>query len=728
MIQEPSNLILIVNDDPDQLDMLGRLLEMAGYRVETASDGSEGLELARTLRPNLVLSDVNMPRMNGIELCRSLRADPLLSSTLIMLVSAVRVDSQSAVEGLQAGADHYLEAPYDPMRLVANLTRLMERKRLDDELRRQKEVLQKVFDHIPVMISFWDEHNRLQLVNREWERVRGWSLQEIRENSVDILAESYPDPQEHQRVCDFIHAATGEWGDFKTRARNGRMIDTMWANLRLSDGTSINIGQDITERKRAEEKLRRSEERYRDLVENALDIIYTQDLEGNYTSVNRAAERITGYTREEALRLNAADIVAPEYLEKGRQMISAKLAGDKETVYDLELITKDGRRVALEINSRLIYQDGIPSGIQGIARDITERKRAEEKLRQSESQLVEAQRLAGLGSWNWDIRNNSITWSEELYRMYGVDPNEFTPALDEFMKFVHPEDTDFVARELDTAVKSLGGLNYQFRIVRRDGQVRILHSRGKVVADEHGLPLRMYGAAQDVTERVLAADQLKRSNEELRALSARLQSVREEESLRIAREIHDELGGAMTGLKMDLAWLNKRIRDASDESLKQKIASMNEMIDDTIRTIRHISSELRPSILDDFGLAATIEWQAREFEARTEIKCRITSLAEDVPLDEARATALFRIFQEILTNVMRHAHATVVEVSMEEQDGELILRVKDNGVGIRETDVADTSSLGLLGMRERALVFGGQIGIEGSEGEGTTVTVRIPLK
>jgi two-component system, NarL family, sensor histidine kinase UhpB len=603
MIQESSNLILIVNDNPDQLDMLGTLLEIAGYRVETASDGDEGLELARTLRPDLVLSDVNMPRMSGIELCRSLRADPLLSSTAIMLVSAERVDSESAGEGLQAGADDYLEAPYDPMRMVAKVTRLLERKRADDELRRQKEVLQKIFDHIPVMISFWDEHGRLEVVNREWERVRGWSLEEIRESTADILAESYPDPQEYQRARDFIHAATGEWEDFKTRAQDGRMIDTMWAILPLSDGTSINIGQDITER-----------------------------------------------------------------------------------------------------------------------------KRAEEKLRQSESQLVEAQRLAGISSWIWDIQNNSITWSEELYRMYGVDPQEFTPTLDTFMRFLHPEDMDFVAREIDTAVKNLEPLDYHIRIVRRDGEVRILHSRGKIVADEHGLPLRMYGAVQDVTERVLAEDQLKGSNEKLRALAARLQSVREEESLRIAREIHDVLGGAMTGLKIDLAWVNKRIRDASDESVQQKIALMNEMIDDTIKTIRHISSELRPSVLDDLGLAATIEWQAREFETRTEIKCRITSLAEDVPLDEARATALFRIFQEILTNVMRHAHATLVEVSMQEQNGELILRVKDNGVGIRESDVADTTSLGILGMRERALVFGGQISIEGSEGKGTTLTVRIPLR
>ena len=154
---------------------------------------------------------------------------------------------------------------------------------------------------------------------------------------------------------------------------------------------------------------------------------------------------------------------------------------------------------------------------------------------------------------------------------------------------------------------------------------------------------------------------------------------------------------------------------------------MSELIDDTIRKVRNISTELRPSVLDDLGLAAAIEWQAREFQKRMEIECRIMFLQEDIRLCTEKATAVFRIFQEILTNVARHANANLVEIFMEEDRGNLILKVSDNGKGIKESDVTEMKSLGLLGMRERALVFGGKVDITGVEGKGTFVTVRIPL-
>ncbi len=360
------------------------------------------------------------------------------------------------------------------------------------------------------------------------------------------------------------------------------------------------IAEDITERKQAVQELRKSEERYRDLVENARDIIYTTDLEGNYTSVNKAGEQLLGYTREEALKLSPADVIAPEYLVKARQMLARKLAGESETVYELEAVTKDGRRVTIELNTRLVYRDNVPVGVQGIGRDVTERKRAEERLR--------------------------------------------------------------------------------------------------------------------------------KSNEKLRALAARLQAVREEESIKIAREIHDELGGGLTGLKMDVSWIERRLPGAGDEAVRQKLRSMSELIDETIQKVRNISTELRPSVLDDLGLAAAVEWQAREFQRRTEIGCVITSLDEEVALSAEKSTAVFRIFQEVLTNIARHARATRVEMSMEKRDGTLVLRVSDDGRGIQESDFSDTRSLGLLGMRERAVVFGGVVEIEGARGRGTTVTVRIPLE
>ena len=231
-----------------------------------------------------------------------------------------------------------------------------------------------------------------------------------------------------------------------------------------------------------------------------------------------------------------------------------------------------------------------------------------------------------------------------------------------------------------------------------------------------------------LTELKLAEQQLKNSNEMLRAFAARLQAVREEESTRIAREIHDELGSALTGLKMDISWSGKRLPEQASDALHQKFKTMSELIDQTVQKVRNISTELRPALLDHLGLAAAIEDQCREFQKRTEIKCRITSLSEETDLSPDKATAVFRIFQEILTNVARHSRATLVEISMGEVEGDLVLKVSDNGVGIPEVSISDTKSLGILGMLERAVVFGGQIEITGEEGKGTVVTVRIPAR
>jgi signal transduction histidine kinase len=231
---------------------------------------------------------------------------------------------------------------------------------------------------------------------------------------------------------------------------------------------------------------------------------------------------------------------------------------------------------------------------------------------------------------------------------------------------------------------------------------------------------------QEVAERRRAEERLLASEENLRALAARLQSIREEERTRIAREIHDELGQALTGLKMDLTWVARRV-PSTQKQLAEKMKSMFPLIDDTIQSVRKIASLLRPGVLDQLGLSAAIAWQARDFQMRTGIRCKL-----DMPQDAAdgmdadRSTAVFRIFQELLTNVARHANATRVDVSLKLDPGELVLEVRDNGRGIEEGSLRSGNSLGLLGMRERAAAFGGTITVTGMPGGGTRVTVRMP--
>lgn len=224
----------------------------------------------------------------------------------------------------------------------------------------------------------------------------------------------------------------------------------------------------------------------------------------------------------------------------------------------------------------------------------------------------------------------------------------------------------------------------------------------------------------------------KRVEAMLRALSAHLQTVREEERTRIAREIHDDLGQTLTALMMDLAWLEDKVarpRDANAHNLLlDKVGAMSKLVGMTMDSVRTIAAELRPGVLDELGLKAAIEWQCTDFHKRTGIKCHLTTDLEESTLDRAGATAVFRILQESLTNVVRHAHATAVRLTLDERDGELILQVEDDGKGIADAETKGVRSLGILGMRERAGAVGGTFDIGSPDGQGTRLIVRVPVQ
>jgi len=231
---------------------------------------------------------------------------------------------------------------------------------------------------------------------------------------------------------------------------------------------------------------------------------------------------------------------------------------------------------------------------------------------------------------------------------------------------------------------------------------------------------------RDITERKRAEEELKASREQLRRLSTHLQSVREEERTNLARDIHDELGQALTALKIDLSWLAKGF-PADQKPLLEKTRSMSKLVDMTIQRVKSIATELRPGLLDDFGLVAAIEWQAGEFQKLTGISIEISTKPEDIVLDRDCSTVLFRVFQELLTNVVRHAEATKVKVSLVEEADEIVLTVKDNGRGIAREQISDPRSFGILGMRERVRFWQGEFKISGTPGKGTTAVASIPL-
>lgn len=230
----------------------------------------------------------------------------------------------------------------------------------------------------------------------------------------------------------------------------------------------------------------------------------------------------------------------------------------------------------------------------------------------------------------------------------------------------------------------------------------------------------------DITHRKQAEEEKAKTTEQLRQLNVRLQNIREEERTRISREIHDELGQQLTGIKMDISWIDKKIV-SQDPILQKRISDMTSLIDDTVITVRRIASDLRPSILDDLGLISALEWQTQEFEKRTTIKSNFKNDTVDFNPEQELSTAIFRVYQEALTNIIRHAQATLVETTIEKTENDITLIIKDNGCGFDLNEVKNKHSLGLVGMNERVLLFNGTLIIKSEKSKGTSISLKIPL-
>ncbi|MCK4352834.1 PAS domain S-box protein [candidate division WOR-3 bacterium] len=355
----------------------------------------------------------------------------------------------------------------------------------------------------------------------------------------------------------------------------------------------------------------------------------------------------------------------------------------------------------------------------------TEHKRMEEELRESNKRFRDI--VENALEWIWEVdANGKYTYvSHVVEKILGYKPEEILEK--HFYDLFYPEDREKLKKvAFKVFAKKQSFSEFKNRNMHKNGKTVWLSTSGVPILDEKGTLLGYRGADIDITECKRAEEELKSSSEQLRNLYAHLESVREEERTHIAREIHDELGQALTALKMDLSWLNHKL-PKDQKSLLEKTKSILKLIDNIIRTVQRISTELRPGILDDLGLAAAIEWQVEEFQKRSGIKCKVNLVPEDVILAQDCSTTIFRIFQETLTNVARHANATRVKVSLKEKVGKLELKVKDNGKGITEKQISDSKSLGLIGIRERVHFWGGEVKISGIQDKGTTITVSIPL-
>jgi two-component system sensor histidine kinase UhpB len=379
-----------------------------------------------------------------------------------------------------------------------------------------------------------------------------------------------------------------------------------------------------------------------------------------------------------------------------------------------------------ELNVLMELANDLAFGLT-ILRARAERKRTEEELRVSEAKFRALSENAPAAIFIY--QGNKIRYANpEMEVISGYSRQELLEM--NFWDTVHPDFRDAVR---ERGLARLRGeplpTRYEFKIVTKGGEERWVDFTDGIF-ELDGKPA-VIGMSWDITERKRAEGALKTTSEQLRALTAKIESVREEEDRRIGREIHDEIGSAMTGLKWDLEGLDKLCSETSGQIdcslLRERIKGMVALIDTTSRAVQKISSELRPAILDDLGLIPAVESQAQEFSARTGIVCQFDSLVESIDLDREKATAVFRIIQEALTNILRHSRATRVNIIIEKDDDELIVEIKDNGRGITEAEKARPSSLGLIGMQERTRLIKGKIEIIGFPGKGTALTLRVPF-
>ena len=466
------------------------------------------------------------------------------------------------------------------------------------------------------------------------------------------------------------------------------------------------------------------------IIESAMDAVITVDEEQRVVVFNPAAERVFRWPRDKVMGQKLDMLLPARFRDAHQAHIAAFDRGDghargmgARTV--LNGLRSDGEEFPIEASiSR--YQDGGRTFFTVILRDVTERAQAGERLARSEARLRGILDSAMDAIITVDERQHIVLFYEAAELVFGCPRHE---ALGAPLSWFIPErfrggHGEHVSRfgQTGATTRRMGAQRIVMGLRRNGEEFPIEASISQI--EEQGQ--RFFTVIlRDVTERDRAQRALERSREEIRALAVSASSAREQEMNRIARELHDELGQALTSLKMDLSWIREHMGEASTAA-KTKLAAMQVLLDGTVAATRRISSNLRPLMLDDLGLPAAAEWQVQNFSARTGIPAEL-AMGQNLDLEGPYATAVFRVLQESLTNIAKHAGASSVEVALDREGDTVTLLVRDDGKGFATDAAPGRNCFGLLGMRERVQLLKGEVAIESSPGRGTTVEMRLPL-
>jgi PAS domain S-box-containing protein len=588
---------------------------------------------------------------------------------------------------------------------------------------RENEItLAAMFERSPFAVAMVDPSGRYLRVNPVFLRLFGYSEAELAQRSVGDLTHPQDVAVAWRRFEELVQGRRSQ-ADFEHRMlrRNGQVIWARNTLARLADADGrlrciIAMVEDVTDRQFAYEALRESEARLQAFTNHSPALMSLKDGEGRYRFVNERFLQRFGLKREQVIGQKDAQLFSREEAATLAARDEEVLGAGGPVQYEASSQRAEGERYSMVSKFPVFDAAGTVVGVGTVATDITERKLAEQALREQRTLLAEAQKLAGLGSWEWDPASGRVTWSDEMYAIYGVTAQAFRPSFESYLERIHPQDRARAAATVALALIDNRPFSMDERIVRPDGAVRQLRSHGQVVRDEAGRPLKMVGACMDVTEQ-------KTAEAALRALTRRLVQAEETERRRIARELHDRVGQNLSALNINLDILLGRLGEGE---LRRRLEDSLKLVDATLQSIENVMADLRPALLDEYGLAAALEWYGEEYAQRTGMRVEVTASPVGASLPADASVALFRIAQEALNNAAKHSAAKRITVDLEEGGGELVLSISDDGKGFDPAS-APRGRWGMTTMRERAEAAGGRLTVESVPGSGTTVRAALPL-
>jgi PAS domain S-box-containing protein len=462
----------------------------------------------------------------------------------------------------------------------------------------------------------------------------------------------------------------------------------------------------------------RSEERLQAVIESSPLGIMEVDLETRIVRWNSAAERIFGWTREEMLGRNDMPMVQESRKDEGARLRATLRTGEAFSGYETIRQRKDGSLIDVSIAAApVLDSSGEVTGYMVVYSDITERKL-------QETRVAEAQELAHIGSWEWEVVSNRVTWSDELYRLWGLEPGSKEMHYEAFLASVHPDDREMVRETVDRAYEERRPFAFEHRVMLPDGRVRWMSSRGVVDTDDSGRPIRTRGSAHDITERKLHEAELHRLNDELQARlddlaasRARIVAAGDVERRRLERNLHDGAQQRLVTLSVSLRLALGKL-DEDPGTARELLGSASDEVALALEELRELARGLHPALLTEHGLGVAVD----SLVSRVPVAVEIVDMPEG-RLPEPIEAAAYYLISEALTNVAKHAQASTVRVSVAQGDGEVVVEVADDGVGGADAGAGS----GICGLTDRVEALGGRLELASPAGAGTTLRAEIPV-